>query len=62
MIHQKWLIVVKCLNPIRYRQMEPISALNSEQAILIANEKANKIFGKKGEDWDELQVHIINAT
>lgn len=59
---QKWSVIVKCLNPIRHREIEPVLAFNQEQAILIACEKANKLLGEKGEGWESLDVHIINVT
>lgn len=59
---QKWSVMVKCLNPIRYREMEPVLALSPEQAILIASQKANELLGNKGEGWESLSIHIISET
>jgi hypothetical protein len=62
MILQKWAVVVKCLNPIRIREIESVLALNQEQAILVASKKASELLGEKGEGWEDLSVHIINVT
>lgn len=55
-----WQIIVRCTNPICYREIGPVPALDPEQARLIATKKANELFGK--EEWDSMQIYIINAT
>lgn len=62
MISQKWHIFVKCKNPIRYRELEPVSALDTEQALLLARNKATELLGEEGSGWTEVHVHIMNTT
>lgn len=51
-----WRIIVHCKNPICIRELEPVSALNGEQALILATEYTVKLFGKQGENWDHLDL------
>lgn len=57
-----WSAEVSCLDPCRKRNIWPIIAFSEEQAILIAVRKACEMFGKQGEGWISLTVHMQNST
>lgn len=57
-----WIVEVECRNPIRTRLVGSVQALSEEQAVVLAEKRANEVLGNKGEVWRSLKVYIANNT
>lgn len=57
-----WSVEVLCLEPTRKRSIPPVAALSEDQAVILAERKASEMFGKKGESWSAVEVHMQNIT
>lgn len=58
----QWIVEVHCIDPIRVRRIEGIEAFSEDQAMILAEKRAVDIFGKKGEGWKRIVVHMPNTT
>lgn len=59
---KEWMVRVFCLDPNRCREMPSVAALSEEQAVMIAEKRASEMFGRKGEGWIKVEVHMPNIT
>ena len=52
----KWDVIIHCNDPVRCRKMKPIVALSEDQATMMAEKMASKMFGKKGDGWNRVEI------
>lgn len=57
-----WEVKVYCICPVCIRQTDSVMALDKEQALSIATEQVIKKYGKQGEAWNYVEVHMKNTT
>jgi hypothetical protein len=58
----QWAVDVLCTCPLRKRRIGTVVALSEDQALMLAEKMAVKLFGDKGEGWIGLEVYMPNAT